>query len=69
MLSMATGERYKIRTKEWTAGNGEVVPARDIERVVVGPHAVDGIEFVEVCRDNGSKHLIAIETIQSATPV
>lgn len=69
MVSMATGERFKICTKDWTAPNGEVVPGTEVERVVVGPHAVDGIEFVEVSRDDGSKHLIAIETIQSAQPI
>lgn len=68
MLNLEFGERYKICTKDWTAGNGELVPGGEIERVVVGPHTVDGIDFVEVRRDNGSKHLIAVETIKFATP-
>lgn len=69
MLNMVAGERYKICTKEWMAPNGEVVPSKEVERVVVGLHAVDGIEFMEVSRNDGSKHLIAIETIQSAQPI
>lgn len=69
MLSMETGERHRSRSREWTAGYGEAVPAKETERVCLGSHAVDAIEFIEVGRDNGSKHLIAIETIHLPKPV
>lgn len=51
MLSTETGERYRSRTKEWTAGDGEAAPARETERVVLGLHAVGDIEFIEVSRE------------------
>ena len=74
LASLTPGARYAFYTKDFQPPIGESIPGERKERVYVGIQergavGMAKIPFVEVERDNGTRHLIAVETIRTVEPV
>lgn len=67
--SLEPGKRYTFHTKPWEAPTGEAIPGCAKTRMFVGLCEVGAVAlpkepFVEVERDDGRRHLIAVQTIR-----
>lgn len=72
--NLQPGVRYAFHTKDFEPPFGAVIPGTRKERVFVGMKEIGAVGmpkelFVEVERDNGTRHLIAVQTIQAVEPV
>lgn len=61
---MTPGHTYLIKTKDWETPLREVIPGQEKARKYLCKKNIGDIDFIEVERASGKKHLIAIEEIQ-----
>lgn len=66
-LEMYIGNTYSLKLKDFEIPTGGVIPGETKVREILKYVEIDGLEFVRVRRENQSTHLIAVETIESAT--
>ena len=74
LSNLQPGVRYAFHTKDFEPPSGAVIPGTRKERSFVGMKEIGAVgmpkePFVEVERDNGTRHLIAVENIQAVEPV
>lgn len=68
--ALKPGHIYEFRTKDWVAPDAtEVVPGQRKRRIFIGHAEVEGIPFVEVQRESGKRHLLAVEALESIRQV
>lgn len=70
---LQVGKKYVFHTTDFTAPDGGLIPGEAKTRTFVGIEergcvGMPKLPFVEVQRDNGTRHLIAVECIQSIIP-
>lgn len=67
---LQVGRIYLFQISDWEAPTGEVIAGgKDKRRIFLGYKPIDGIPFVEVQRETGKRHLIAVETVKAVRPV
>lgn len=74
ITNLEPGKRYVFHTQPWETPEGEIIPGKAIERMFVdthdrGPVGMPSVPFVKVERNDGTQHLIAVETIARVEPV
>lgn len=74
LSSLKAGVQYEFHTTDFHPPIGDVIPGEKKVRMFVGLKDVGAkgmakIPFVEVERNNGTRHLIAVETIRAVAPV
>lgn len=73
LSSMKIGEKYRFFTKSFQTPIGDVILGETKLRKFIGmidrgPVGMEKVPFVEVERDDGKRHLIAVETIEAVEP-
>lgn len=73
IANLESGKRYVFHTKPWEPPEGDVIPGAAKERLFVGIQDVGAagmpsVPFVKVERNDGTQHLIAVETIARIEP-
>jgi len=63
------GKKYVFKIKDWTTPHETVVVGQAKERVFVGHKELGGFPFIQVARDNGTKHLIDVNTIETISTI
>lgn len=71
--SLQVGVTYAFTLKDFEVPTGGVIPGETKVRKFVGtkdigPAGMPKSPFLEVERENGSTHLIAVESVQSVVP-
>lgn len=74
LSSLQPGVKYAFHTVDFHTPLGTVIPGQRKVRAFVGMKEVGAVgtpkePFVEVERDNGTRHLIAVETIRAVEPI
>jgi hypothetical protein len=73
LSNLKAGERYSFHIKDFQPPIGDVIPGKILERTFirmksVGANGLLDVPFVEVERQNGERHLIAVEAIGNIVP-
>ena len=73
IASLEGGKRYTFHIKPFEPGEGDPVAVEPKARQFVGPRDIGArgmptTPFVEVAREDGTRHLIAVETISRVEP-
>ena len=66
--SMIEGQCYRLDTYALPLRDG-LFPGLSMERQFIKRLCVDGIEFVELQRANGSRHVVAADGVERVTPL
>lgn len=74
LSTLQPGVRYAFQTTDFEPPFGNVIPGQRKIRAFVGVQEIGAVgmpkvPFVEVERDNGTRHLIAVEAIRAVEPV
>ena len=72
--TLVPGQLYTFKIKDWETPFGDVIIGQAKNRIFNQRCTFDSgggpsLEFIEVIRESGTKHLIYIETIESISPV
>ncbi len=69
--ALVPGSKYEFKIRDWETPFGEVILGQKKERAFIGVEVRGatigdpGIPFIRVSREDGTSHLIAIETIEA----
>ena len=63
VADLVPNKTYTIVTADWTSPFGDVIRGEDKVRTFIAATKIGDIDFIEVARPNGSRHLISTNNI------